>query len=57
MRQNHSSGNDWDLSWNQDETMVIFKLINKNEEAIKEFSLGAPDYARLYYALKDWFGD
>lgn len=57
MRVIEHSENEWDLSWDDSEEYVIFKLINQKEEVLKEFSLQAPDYAKLYYALKDWFMD
>jgi hypothetical protein len=36
---------------------VIFREVGSDGKIIKEFALQSPSYAKLYYALMDWFGD
>lgn len=52
---------DWKLIWNDSpgfEDYIIFREIREKDGAIlKEFALQPPSHAKLYYALKDWFGD
>lgn len=47
----------WKLNWDDSEDYVIFREIREDGAIIMEFSLDAPRYAKLYYALKDWFMD
>lgn len=52
-----SPDGDWKLTFNEDETKVHFREINSKGEIIREFALEPWEYGRLYYALKDWYGD
>lgn len=45
------------LKWDESEEYVIFQEIDEEGRIILEFALDAPRYAKLYYALKDWFND
>lgn len=45
------------LSWDETEEYVIFKEIDEDGKVILEFALDYPRYAKLYYALKEWYGD
>ncbi len=47
----------WKLMWDDSEEYIIFKEIDNEDNVITEFSLNPPRHGRLYYALKDWFGD
>ncbi len=48
---------DWKLKWDENEEYVIFNEIDEESKVITEFALDSPRYAKLYYALKDWFQD
>lgn len=50
---------DWKLTWLDpvECDRVHFRDISEDGKVLMEFSLEAPRYAKLYYALKDWFGD
>ena len=47
---------EWKLAWNETEDRVIFREIEE-DKVITEFALAPPSHAKLYYALKDWYGD
>lgn len=48
---------EWKLSWDEDEEYVHFKEIDSEGKILMEFALDPPRYAKLYYALKDWYQD
>lgn len=51
---------EWKLVWNDSpgfDEYVIFREVRPDGGIIKEFALQSPSYAKLYYALMDWFGD
>jgi hypothetical protein len=50
---------EWKLCWdNKDMCRYIeFREIDEKGNILISFALQAPSHAKLYYALKDWFGD
>lgn len=51
---------EWKLMFNDSpgfEGHIIFRLIGDKGGIQEEFALVPPNHAKLYYALKDWFGD
>ncbi len=52
-----SDDRQWKLKWDETDTYVLFKEVDEQGRVHMEFALEVPRYAKLYYALKDWFQD
>lgn len=53
-----SENKEFKVEWlDDDESLVKITGTNEQGQIVWETAMHAPDYAKLYYALKEWFND